>query len=37
MTSVYFQDKPFKSMPPTANAKEVDVEWFYEDLQDCLE
>ena len=37
MISVYFQGKPFKSMPLTANAKEVDVEWFYEDLQDCLE
>ena len=22
---------------PTTNAKEAEVEWFYEDLQDCLE
>ena len=25
------------SIPPTSNAKEAEVEWFYEDLQDILE
>ena len=25
------------SIPPTSNAKEPEVEWFYEDLQDLLE
>ena len=24
-------------MPPTPNAKEAEVEWFYEDLQDISE
>ena len=24
-------------MPPTSNAEEAEVEWFYEDLQDLLE
>ena len=24
-------------MPPTSSAEEVEVEWFYEDLQDLLE
>ena len=24
-------------MPPTSNAKEAEVEWFYEDLQNLLE
>ena len=24
-------------MPQTTNAKEAEVEWFYEDLQDLLE
>ena len=37
MISVHFQRKPFKSMPPITNAKGVEVKWFYEDLQDCLE
>ena len=23
--------------PPTSNAKEAEVEWFYEDLEDLLE
>ena len=25
------------SIPPTSNAKEAKVEWFYEDVQDLLE
>ena len=25
------------SLPPTSNAEEAEVEWFYEDLQDLLE
>ena len=42
MISVCFQGKPFnitviQVYAPTANAKEAEVEWFYEDLQDCLE
>ena len=42
MISVCFQGKPFNSMviqvyAPTSNAEEVEVEWFYEDLQDLLE
>ena len=42
MISVCFQGKPFNIMvikvyAPTSNAEEVDVEWFYEDLQDLLE
>ena len=42
MISVSFQGKPFnitviQVYAPTSNAKEVEVEWFYEDLQDFLE
>ena len=42
MISVLFQGKPFNIMviqvyAPTSNAEEVEVEWFYEDLQDLLE
>ena len=42
MISICFQGKPFKSKviqvyTPTSNAKETEVEWFYEDLQDLLE
>ena len=42
MISVRFQWKPFNIMVMqayalTSNAKEVVVEWFYEDLQDLLE
>ena len=42
MISVYFQGKAFnitviKVYAPTTNAKEAEVEWFYEDLQDLLE
>ena len=42
MISVHFQGKSFNIMAiqayaPTSNAKEVEVEWFYEDLQDLLE
>ena len=42
MISVCFQDKPFnitviQVYAPTSNTKEVEVEWFYEDLQDLLE
>ena len=42
MISVCFQGKPFNITviqvyaPPT-DAKEAEVEWFYEDLQDLLE
>ena len=41
-TSVHFQGKPFNIMviqvyAPTSNAEEVEVEQFYEDLQDLLE
>ena len=40
--SVHFQGKPFYIMviqayAPTSNAKEPEVEQFYEDLQDLLE
>ena len=40
--SVHFQGKPFNIMviqayAPTSNAEEVEIEWFYEDLQDLLE
>ena len=40
--SVRFQGKPFNITviqvhAPTSNAKEAEVEWFYEDLQDLLE
>ena len=39
--SVHFEGKPFnitviQVYAPTTNAKEVEVEWFYEDLQDLL-
>ena len=42
MISVHFQGKPFNIMviqvyALTSNAEEVEVEWFYEDLQDLLE
>ena len=42
MISVYFPGKPFNFIviqvyPPTTNAKEAEVDWFYEDLQDLLE
>ena len=42
MISVYFQGKPFNVVviqvyTPTSNAKEAEVEQFYEDLQDLLE
>ena len=42
MISVPFQGKPFnitvtQVYAPTSNAEEVEVEWFYEDLQDLLE
>ena len=42
MISVHFQGKPFnitaiQVYPPTSNAEEAEVEWFYEDLQDLLE
>ena len=42
MISVRFQGKPFNIMviqayAPNSNAKEAEVEWFYEDLQDLLE
>ena len=42
MISVRFQGKPFtitaiQVYAPTTNAKEAEIEWFYEDLQDLLE
>ena len=42
MISVHFQGKPFnitviQVYVPTSNAKEAEVERFYEDLQDLLE
>ena len=42
MISVCFQGKPFNIMvikvyALTSNTEEVEVEWFYEDLQDLLE
>ena len=42
MISVRFQGKPFnitviQVYAPTSNAEEVEVEWFYEDLQGLLE
>ena len=42
MMSVHFQDNAFgitviQTYAPTSNAEEVEVEWFYEDLQDLLE
>ena len=40
--SVHFQGKPFnvtviQVCAPTTNAKETEVEWFYDDLKDLLE
>ena len=42
MISVCFQGKPFnitviQVCAPTSNAEEVEVEWFFEDLQDLLD
>ena len=42
MISVHFQSKSFnikiiQVYAPTTNAKEAEVEWFYEDLEDLLE
>ena len=42
MISIHFQSKPFnitaiQVYAPTTNAKEAEVERFYEDLQDLLE
>ena len=42
MISVHFQGKPFnitvvQVYAPTSNTEEVEVEWFYEGLQDLLE
>ena len=42
MISVCFQGKPFnitviQVYAPTTNAKEAEVQWFYDDLQDLLE
>ena len=42
MISVRYQGKPFiitviQVSAPTSNAKEAEVKWFYEDLQDLLE
>ena len=42
MISVRFQGKPFNIMviqayAPTSNAKEAEVEQFYEDLEDLIE
>ena len=42
MISVRFQGKPFsitviQAYAPTSNAKQAEVERFYEDLQDLLE
>ena len=42
MISVHFQGKPFnirefQVYAPTHNSEEVEVEWFYENLQDLLE
>ena len=42
MISVHFQGKPFiitviQVYAPTSNAKEAEVEQFYEDIQDLLE
>ena len=41
MIFVSFQGKPFsitviQVYAPTRNAKEAEVEWFYEDLQDLI-
>ena len=42
MISVRFQGKPFnitviQVYAPATNAEEVEIEWFYIDLQDLLE
>ena len=42
MISIRFQGKPFNMTviqvyAPTTNAKEDEIQWFYEDLQDLLE
>ena len=42
MISVHFQGKSFhitviQVYAPTTNAKEAEVEWFYENLKDLLE
>ena len=42
MISVHFQGKPFNITvigvyAPTSNVEEIEVEQFYEDLQDLLE
>ena len=42
MISIRFQGKPFnitviQVCAPTSNNEEVEVEWFYEELQDLLE
>jgi len=42
MVSIRFQGKPFnitviQVYTQTSNAKDAEVEWFYEDLQDFLE
>ena len=42
MISVHFQGKTFnitviKVYSPITNAKEAEIEWFYENLQGCLE
>ena len=42
MISVHLQGKPFsitvmQVYAPTTDAKEAEVEWFYEDLQDLPE
>ena len=42
MISVHFHGKPFnitviQVYVPTSNAKEAEIEWFNEDLQDLLE
>ena len=42
MISIHFQGKPFnitviQVYAPTSNAEEVEVEWFYDDLQYLLE
>ena len=42
MISIHFQGKPFnitviQVYAPTSKAKDAEVEWFYENLQDFLE
>ena len=41
MNFVHFQSKPFNNTviqvnAPNNNAEEVEIEWFYEDIQDLL-